>query len=330
MKKKRIAIAISAALAVIAAIAAVLFINLDFNAQKISADLYFMNERGTGIIAETHEIKYRSNYDFVEKIMERLRKGPSVSKHGRIMPRDTLVLNIEFSTDEPGSVAVDLSQDYLTDNPSRNVLNTYAVVKSLCSVSWISKVRVTVNGNDITDADGNALGFVTASDINLETEEYSSEMRDVVLYFGDHSEKMLVREERTIKITDQQPIEQYIINELIKGPENKNLKSVLSPDTVLMSVDVEDNICYLNFKSSFISENSGDADHERLVIYSIVNSLTELKTISRVQFYMDGKRIESFGSFNIKNYISRDISIIQQQSGSAASLFDSGAVFFEN
>lgn len=312
MRKRRIAVAAAAAIAVLAAVAAIIFINLDFSAQKISVDLYFMNEHGTGIIAEPHEIKYKSGYDFVEKTLERLRKGPSVSKHGRIMPRDTLVLNIEFAADDPGSVSVDFSQEYLTDNPSRNVLNTYAVVKSLCSVSWITKVRVTVNGSEITDADGNALGFVTASDINLETEEYSSEMRDVVLYFGDHSEKMLVREERTIKITDQQPIEQYIINELIKGPENKSLRSVLSPDTALMSVDVEDNICYLNFRSSFISENSGNADHERLVIYSIVNSLTELKTISRVQFYMDGKRIDSFGSFNIKNYISRDISIIQQ------------------
>lgn len=311
MKKRKAAVAIAAAVAVIAAVVALILINIDFNAQKISVDLYFMNERGTGIIAEPHEIKYKSNYDFVEKTMERLRKGPSVSKHGRIMPSDTLVLNIEFGSEDQSSVSVDLSQEYLTDNASRNVLNTYAVVKSLCSVSWIKSVRVTVSGNEITDADGNALGFINASDINLETEEYSSEMRDVVLYFGDHTNTKLVREERTIKITDQQPIEQYIINELIKGPADKYLHSVLSPDTVLMSVDVEDNICYLNFRSSFLGENAGDADHERLVIYSIVNSLTELKTISRVQFYMDGKRIESFGSFNIKNYIARDMTIIQ-------------------
>lgn len=311
MKKRKAAVAIAAAVAVIAAVVALILINIDFNAQKISVDLYFMNERGTGIIAEPHEIKYKSNYDFVEKTMERLRKGPSVSKHGRIMPSDTLVLNIEFGSEDQSSVSVDLSQEYLTDNASRNVLNTYAVVKSLCSVSWIKSVRVTVSGNEITDADGNALGFINASDINLETEEYSSEMRDVVLYFGDHTNTKLVREERTIKITDQQPIEQYIINELIKGPADKSLHSVLSPDTVLMSVDVEDNICYLNFRSSFLGENAGDADHERLVIYSIVNSLTELKTISRVQFYMDGKRIESFGSFNIKNYIARDMTIIQ-------------------
>ena len=117
---------------------------------------------------------------------------------------------------------------------------------------------------------------------------------------------------RTIKITDQQPIEQYIINELIKGTKEKSMNSILSPDTVLASVDVEENLCYLNFKSNFIAENTGGDSHEKLVIYSIVNSLTELQTIGRVQFYIDGKRVENFGSMNIKNYISRDTSIIKE------------------
>lgn len=312
MTKKRILIAVLLFIAVAGAVAAVILSHFDFSAQKTSVDLYFMDESGTGIIAEQHEIRYKTGYDFVENTIDELRKGPSVSKHGKIMSSDTSLVNIGFSAAEGEGVTVDFSSEYLTDNPSKNVLSTYAVVKSLCSIGWISRVRVTVNGNDITDADGNNLGYIAASDINLETEEYSSELRESILYFADSSNKKLVQEKRMIKITDQQPIEQYIINELIKGPVNDELHSVLSDDTVLMSVDVEDNICYLNFKSSFISENTGDGMHEQLVIYSIVNSLTELKTINRVQFYMDGKRVNAFGSFNLKDYISRDTSIIQR------------------
>ena len=136
-------------------------------------------------------------------------------------------------------------------------------------------------------------------------------MRDVTLYFANKEKDGLVGEVRTIKITDQLPIEQYIINELIKGPNNKELEAVLSKDTVLFSVDVLDDVCYLNFKSNFISENSGKREHEELVIYSIVNSLTELYNISHVQFYIDGRRVENFGELNIKDYISRDTSIIK-------------------
>jgi germination protein M len=193
------------------------------------------------------------------------------------------------------------------------MLGVYAVTKSLCSAGIASRVYVTVDGNAVIDGDGNQMGFVAASDINLETEEYQSEMRKVVLYFAGHNGNGLVKEERTIKITDQQPIEQYIINELIKGPGEKGNQPVLSKNTVLISVDVEDNICYLNFKSSFLKENSGSEEHDRQVIYSVVNSLTELMTISRVQFYMNGKRVDSFGNIDIKGYVSRDTSIISTE-----------------
>lgn len=283
-------------------------VNHDFAYDKMIVDLYFMNEDETGIVAESSEIKYKNDIELTKNVLEKLRKGSSVSKRGRIMPKDTKVNTIEMAYD--GNVTVDFSESFLSDDPLKNVLHAYAVTKTLCSTGKISQVRVTVCGNDISDRDGNQLGFVAASDINLETEEYSSELRKIVLYFASDS-GFLSKEERTVKITDQQPIEQYIINELIKGPDDKSLRAPLSRDTILISADVEDNICYLNFKSNFIKENSGSSEHERLVIYSMVNSLTELQTISRVQFYMDGRRVDSFGDFPIKGYISRDASIIQ-------------------
>ena len=306
--RKNIIIASAAVLAAVAAVIIIVLLNYDFPAYKAKLDMYYLNEQNTGIIAEQHTIRYSDKYGLVGEIIDELRSGPDDSRHGRIMPSDTEILSISFTDDE--SVVIDLSGQYLTEDASRNVLNTYAVTKSVCSDGNLKRVMVTVNGGEITDQDGNRLGYVAAADINLEDEEYSSEMRDVVLYFADQSGSGLVREDRTITITDQQPVEQYIINELIKGPASGDMQSVLSPDTVLMSVDVEDNICYLNFKSNFLSKNSGGEAHERLVIYSIVNSLTELNTINRVQFLMDGKRVDTFGSFNIHGYISRDTSII--------------------
>lgn len=308
MKKKQIAALASALVILIAAIAAMLFINAGIAPESTAADLYFMNEDGTSIIGEPCELRYKDDTDLVKTVIEKLRKGPSASKRGRILPRGTKLQRIEF-TDNYG-IIVDFSSEFLSEDPSKNVLSVYAVTKSLCSTGIVTNVMVTVDGEGISDRDGNQLGFVAASDINLETEEYQSEMREVVLYFGDRSSTQLVKETRTIKITDQQPIEQYIINELIKGPDDKTMQPVLSKSTVLISVDVEDNICYLSFRSNFLKENAGDSNHEKQVIYSIVNSLTELNTISRVQFYMDGKRVDSFGSFSLKGYIARNTSII--------------------
>ena len=305
---KRIFIAAGSVIAAAAIAAAGVLLYYDFSARRVDLRMYFLDEEGTGIVSELHSIRYKNEYDLVSEIIDELKSGPDDSKLGDILPRNAEVQNISFSDDE--SVEVDFSGAYLTSDPSRNVLNTYAVTKSICASGTVKRVMITVNGGEITDQDGNRLGYVTGADINLENEEYSSEMRDVVLYFATGAGDALAREVRTITITDQQPIEQYIINELIKGPNDESMRSVLSDDTVLVSVDVEDNICYLNFRSSFLTQNSGDETHEKLVVYSIVNSLTELNTINRVQFLMDGKRVDSFGSIDIHGYVSRDMTII--------------------
>ena len=310
-RRKIITAAAAAVLFIAAVISIILFINYDMSMQKAIVDLYFMNSDGTGIAAEQHEIRYKDDNELILNTIARLTDGPSNSQKGRVIPKGTDVNRIVLDGAE--SITVDFSAEFLTDDPARNVLDTYAVVKTLCATGRAASAEVTVMGSPITDRDGNALGFISASDINLENEEYSSEMRDIILYFADRSETGLVKEERTIKITDQQPIEQYIINELIKGPADNSVQSLLSGKTVLMSVDIEDNICYLNFKSSFINENAGSSDHEQLVIYSIVNSLTELPSISRIQFYMDGKRVNNFGAVEIKDCIARDISIINDR-----------------
>ena len=115
-----------------------------------------------------------------------------------------------------------------------------------------------------------------------------------------------------ITVSDQQTVAQYIINELIKGTENTELTAPLSKDTVLLSVETSDSKCFVNFKANFLDKNSGSAEQEKMTVFSIVDSLTELDTIDRVQFLMDGKKVDMFGNVNIGSMFGRDESIIAQ------------------
>lgn len=307
MKRKRVIILLITAVVLIAAgIGVIQYIRWDHNTLKAQVDLYFMNSDSTGIEAESRTIRYHNNNELIQNTMAQLSKGPSGSKRGAIIPKDATINRILINNDR---ITVDFSKEFITGDSARNILAVYAVVKTLYSTGFAQLVEVTVDDVPITDANGSEMGFISALDINLESEEYFSEMREITLYFSD-ADNRLRREKRTVKITDQQPIEQYIINELIKGPADGSLHKLLSKKTVLLSVDVEGNNCYLNFKSGFLKDNSGSAEHEKLVIYSIVNSITELEDIAQVQFYMDGKRVESFGSVRIKDHISRDDSLI--------------------
>lgn len=134
----------------------------------------------------------------------------------------------------------------------------------------------------------------------------------MVLYFASKDKKKLVKEQRTIRITDKQPVERYIINELIKGPENKDYGAVLTSDTTLVSAETTDGTCFVNFKSNLVDKNSGGADKENLAVYAIVNSLTELEGVQNVQFLIDGKKTDNFGSISIRDFIYRNEEMIEK------------------
>lgn len=308
MKNKKILIPVILIVALIIILIVALGVKNDIY-HAYTGELYYFNETSTSIVAESREIKYSDEQDLAETVIEELRKGPSNSKNSRIIERKTQLLSL--SGVETGNVIVNFSREFITGDSAKDILAVYSVAKSLCALGNINSVKVVIEGREIATSDGSIIGYLTDQDINLPTDTYNSEMREVTLYFPKKDSYSLVKETRSIKVTDQQPIAQYIIYELIKGPENENLASPLSKDTVLLSVETSDNICFVNFKSSFLDKNSGNADKEKLAVYSIVDSLTEIESIGRVQFLMDGKRVDNFGNINIGSMFGRDESIIE-------------------
>ena len=191
-----------------------------------------------------------------------------------------------------------------------NTFAAYAVVKTLCQLPGIKSVKVTVDGQDIKSADGSFLGFLAGDDINIEKD--STENKYAALYFADKTSRKLKKEIRRINITDSQSIEQYILNGLIEGPKSKELESVLSPDTSIISAQTTDGTCFVNFSAAFVSKNSGSKEKEMNAVYSVVNSLTELDSVKNVQFLIDGKKSDSFGSISISGTFYRNESMISE------------------
>lgn len=310
MKKKRIAVVCAVFVLVVLTALIVGLIESDYVSDRYEGELYFFNSAMTGIESENREIRYRDNQELAESVIEELRRGPKDRRLVKIIERKTHLISLTGV--ETGEVVVNFSREFLSDDNTKDLLAVYAVVKSLCGLRNISSVKVVIEGRDIYTGDGSIIGYLTDRDINLPTDTYTSEMRDIMLYFPTKDGSRLAREARTIKVTDQQPIAQYIINELIKGPSGDNMTAPLNSGTVLLSVETSNNICFVNFKSSFLDKNTGSADKEKMTVYSIVDSLTELDTIERVQFLMDGKKVTSFGNINIGSMFGRDESVIEQ------------------
>ena len=135
------------------------------------------------------------------------------------------------------------------------------------------------------------------------------------LYYADNQNKlkMVIR---YIDITsnkgDINNVATIIIEELMKKPQEGGLRTVIPNGTKLkMPVEVKNNVAYVNFSEEFINNHKGGKIEEQLTIFSIVNSLTELKDIHRVRFKINGKTLKEYkGNFKFDRDFPKGVSKI--------------------
>jgi len=125
---------------------------------------------------------------------------------------------------------------------------------------------------------------------------------EVVLYFSDANAEKLIREKRMVNYeTYKQNPQKVIVEELIKGPLDSKLYSVIPNGTKLLSVEVKDRKAIVDLSKDFIDNHNGGSTGEIMTIYAIVNSLTELKDIDKVEFKIEGESKEEFKGHLIFN-----------------------------
>ena len=111
----------------------------------------------------------------------------------------------------------------------------------------------------------------------------------IVLYFSNEKTGELEKEYRHVKFEEiKNNMEETIINELLKGPENGELSSAIPEDTKLNSLNIEESKIIIDFSKEF-GINSEDELKNLHKIYSVVNSLTEITEINEVEIKVEGE-----------------------------------------
>lgn len=134
----------------------------------------------------------------------------------------------------------------------------------------------------------------------------------VTLYFSDDQAMYLVPEQREVTKRGE-TLEEVIIAELINGPVEAGLGRTIPKEAKLLSVSVVDNIAYVNFSKEFRTKHWGGSAGESHTIYSVVNSLTELDGIDKVQFLLDGDNMDTLaGHFETSEPIEPNMSMVEE------------------
>lgn len=109
---------------------------------------------------------------------------------------------------------------------------------------------------------------------------------EIVLYYPNNKMKFLLPEIRLVSRSSEE-LANVVIQELLKGTDKNKLRNIIPREVKLLSAEVIDDTAYVNFSKEILKDYS--EKEEAFVIYSIVNSLTSISSIKKVQILIDGK-----------------------------------------
>ena len=274
------------------------------------ANLYFSNEEYNDIFLEKRNVSYGKDEMLAQVVLNELIKGPTDQAAKSVIPDGTKLISISI---EGINVHIDLSKEFMNysgeNEKSKRALARCTIVKTLCEIPGIDRVEILVEGSPLVDSYGNPFGLISENDINVSNDENAT-YKQVVLYFADDMGEKLVAEKRRAQLVDNS-LEKTILKELISGPSGDNCYATIPGGVQVVSVETKEGICFVNFSKEFANNIGGGSSASTMAIYSVVNSLSELDEIDKVQFLIDGEKTEWLGEYDVSEPFERDESFIK-------------------
>lgn len=286
-------------------------------ANKEEINIYFANQLDGKLVAEKVFLDPKEIDTDEKKVslaMSSLEKGPQSTSLSPVMTNDIKVQSIQL---DDNGVKLSLSGQYNDLEVQKQMIMRASIVRTLTSFPFISWVEFLVENKPLQSPEGDKIGPIFKDDIILVQPDPKppTNVQNIVLYFSDEQAMGLVAENRKIQISNNVPLERYIVEELIKGPQNKSNLATIPPETKINDIKTKDGVCQIDLSGDIISKHPGGSTGEIFTIYSIVNSLTELSPkIQKVAFLIDGKKQTEYkGHIDLSILFERDESLIEGQ-----------------
>ncbi|MBS6643292.1 MAG: GerMN domain-containing protein [Clostridiaceae bacterium] len=256
---------------------------------KSTYKIYYLNPGMTHLVSQEYQAEETDAGRLVIELMNQFRTAPK-----DVDCQISLSEKVEFQKYELKDHVLYLYFDNNYTNvqdmkATREILCRAALTKTFTQIPGVEYININVGDQPLMDGTGVPVGMLSPGDfIESISDVNSFEKTEITLYFTDEAGEQLFAEQRYVVHTINTSLEKMIIEQLINGPVTEGLQPTLSKDVKLLNVSVNKNICYINFDSAFLNSTLEVKDY--IPIYSIVNSLTELTTVNKVQISINGSQ----------------------------------------
>ena len=276
-------------------------------------NMYYINLNTNTLEIEKRAINSVSDQKLMfNTVVEEYFAGSKNANLGLTLPKEFKVNDKRY---QDNTAYIDIATSYNDMTSNLKILSMGSLVYTLTDLNFINNVCVTVGGIPIMDRDNENIAVFNRSTVmnNPTVSPEKTNWQVLLLYFADKDGTKLVCQQRGMEVKQSQSIEYQIVEQLISGPDNSNgsnLTATIPSDTKIRDIKTEEGIWYVNLSRDFLKKQGNLS--ENIVIYSIVNSLTELDTVNKVQFLIEGEKINEYsGDIDFSKPFDRDTSLIK-------------------
>ena len=253
-------------------------------------EIYYSNASCSRLISKIYTPQHEQTVELARELYAKMQEGgyedtiPAVAA-------DITISDISLSGN---TMSIALQGPWDTMRAPNRMLFLAAVTRTLTQLKDVDGILFTMNGEALTDESGNMMGVLRSASFVDNAVDNPEDYREAViaLYFANEAMDGLVKVERTVVYRSSSSMERIVVEQLLRGPEDSGAKASLPNTASLLSINVRDGVCYVNFDSKFITEVLGSYDY--VPVYSVVNSLTELPNVDKVQISINGSSETGF------------------------------------
>lgn len=246
---------------------------------------------GDAIVSERVQIdgaESMTTEELCAALVEKLLEGPASDGMRSAIPGGTALLGV---TIEERCATVDLSPAYNRLSGVELSLADYCITLTLTQLAQIGSVRVCVSGSEIAYRDRQTF---FADEALLSATENDVRRFSANLYFYDPEAGALGAELRSITLREGERRLENLWEALAEGPRSAALVPLLPEGFSILSIRVEEDVCYINLPAAAQSLMPTDTERASMAMESLVRTICALDTVQSVQFLIDGEICESF------------------------------------
>ncbi len=128
------------------------------------------------------------------------------------------------------------------------------------------------------------------------------------VYYANSTAEYLIGETRSVSVENK-----FVdaLNEMMKEPTDSMLVRLIPDTTKINGIVVEEGLCELDLSSNFVDDRFISDAGDILLLYSVVDTLTEFPEINSVELYIDGTKLDTFGQLAISDPLFRRSDLIK-------------------